>query len=47
MTEKKYVIRKAALPFELGVDYAKELNAEQLAVVTGGDGPCLVLAGER
>ena len=27
------------------IDYAGELNAEQLAVVEGGDGPCLVLAG--
>ncbi len=25
--------------------YEKELNAEQLAAVTGGDGPCVVLAG--
>jgi DNA helicase-2/ATP-dependent DNA helicase PcrA len=27
------------------IDYAKELNQEQLDVVLGGDGPCLVLAG--
>ncbi len=27
------------------VDYHRELNQEQLAVVLGGDGPCLVLAG--
>ncbi|KKW17591.1 MAG: ATP-dependent DNA helicase [Candidatus Magasanikbacteria bacterium GW2011_GWA2_50_22] len=27
------------------VDFAKELNAEQLNVVEHGDGPCLVLAG--
>lgn len=27
------------------VDYARDLNQEQLAVVLGGDGPCLVLAG--
>ena len=27
------------------IDYAKELNAEQLDVVLHGDGPCLVLAG--
>lgn len=27
------------------IDYEKELNAEQLAVVKNGDGPCLVLAG--
>lgn len=29
----------------LKVDYEKELNAEQLAVVCGADGPCVVLAG--
>ena len=27
------------------IDYQKELNQEQLEVVLGGDGPCLVLAG--
>ncbi len=27
------------------IDYAQELNPEQLAVVENGDGPCLVLAG--
>ena len=27
------------------IDYQKDLNAEQLEVVLGGDGPCLVLAG--
>ena len=27
------------------IDYAKELNPEQLEVVLNGDGPCLVLAG--
>ena len=27
------------------IDYKKELNQEQYEVVTGGDGPCLVLAG--
>lgn len=27
------------------IDYQKELNHEQLAVVQNGDGPCLVLAG--
>lgn len=27
------------------IDFSKELNQEQLKVVTSGDGPCLVLAG--
>ncbi len=30
---------------KLKIEYEKELNAEQLAVVFGGDGPTLVLAG--
>lgn len=30
---------------EKKIDYAKELNTEQLAVVENGDGACLVLAG--
>lgn len=30
---------------KVDIDYVKELNAEQLAVVQKGDGPCLVLAG--
>lgn len=38
------------LPPEMGgppqrIDYPNALNQEQLAVVLGGDGPCLVLAG--
>lgn len=30
---------------ELAINYQKELNPEQLAVVKGAEGPCLVLAG--
>ncbi len=30
---------------DFAIDFAKELNEEQLAVVRNGDGPCLVLAG--
>ncbi|MBI4432410.1 MAG: UvrD-helicase domain-containing protein [Candidatus Omnitrophica bacterium] len=44
---EKYVLKSA--PGLSGgaftIDYAKELNASQLEVVTQGDGPCLVLAG--
>src|SRR3989338_3832364 len=29
----------------MAIDYSRELNKEQLQVVTAGDGPCLVLAG--
>jgi DNA helicase-2/ATP-dependent DNA helicase PcrA len=43
--EKTYVLKKSGSTADLKVDYAKELNEEQLAVVTKGDGPCLVLAG--
>ena len=42
---KTYVLKKQTLPLDLKVDYASELNAEQLEVVESGDGPCLVLAG--
>lgn len=31
--------------FDSNIDYRKELNVEQLAVVENGDGACLVLAG--
>ncbi|MFA6588232.1 MAG: ATP-dependent helicase [Patescibacteria group bacterium] len=40
----KFVL-KITTPKELKIDYASELNAEQLAVVQNGDGPVLVLAG--
>ncbi len=40
-----YVLKSSFDPGALRVDYDHELNAEQLAVVKGGDGPCLVLAG--
>ncbi|MCG3176024.1 MAG: ATP-dependent DNA helicase PcrA [Candidatus Omnitrophica bacterium] len=42
---RKYVLRTGALPFTSSIDYARELNEQQHAVVTGADGPCLVLAG--
>ncbi|RJO58909.1 ATP-dependent helicase [Candidatus Parcubacteria bacterium] len=40
----KFVLKKSPIK-PLKIDYAKELNAEQLAVVQNGDGPVLVLAG--
>ncbi len=43
---KKYILKNNAnKPVDLKIDYAKELNGEQLNVVQNGDGPCLVLAG--
>ncbi len=42
---KTYVLKKAGGAPEFRIDYAAELNEEQLAVVVNGDGPCLVLAG--
>lgn len=41
----KYVIKKNVAPRDLNIDYEKELNEEQLKVVHGAEGPCLVLAG--
>jgi DNA helicase-2/ATP-dependent DNA helicase PcrA len=41
----KYTIQHAFDPHALKVDYRKELNHEQHAVVTNGDGYVLVLAG--
>lgn len=41
----KEIILKQDEPVASNIDYANELNAEQLAVVKQGDGPCLVLAG--
>src|SRR3989338_11714388 len=44
---KKYTLKTTpgteSLKFK--IDYQKELNTEQLAVVTQAEGPCLVLAG--
>ena len=41
----KYVIKKQFDPRDFSIEYGKELNSEQLKVVTSGEGPCLVLAG--
>ncbi len=40
-----FVLREQPSLSHRQIDYAKELNQEQLDVVLGGDGPCLVLAG--
>ncbi len=42
---KTYVLKKNGETPDFRIDYAAELNEEQLAVVMNGDGPCLVLAG--
>ncbi len=42
---KTYLLKKAGGVPDFSIDYDAELNAEQLAVVKDGDGPCLVLAG--
>ncbi|MBI4335112.1 MAG: UvrD-helicase domain-containing protein, partial [Candidatus Omnitrophica bacterium] len=43
---KKYLLKDSPSPSRnLSIDYAKELNSEQLRVVYEGDGPVLVLAG--
>lgn len=41
----KYTIKVEPFDQALGVDYKKDLNPEQYEVVTGAEGPCLVLAG--
>jgi len=40
---KQYRLKKE--PTASKIDFKAELNSEQYQVVTGGDGPCLVLAG--
>jgi DNA helicase II / ATP-dependent DNA helicase PcrA len=42
---KTFVLQGAEPTRPLRIDYAKELNQEQLDAVLHGDGPCLVLAG--
>ena len=42
---KTFVLQGAEPRRPTKIDYAKELNQEQLDVVLHGDGPCLVLAG--
>ena len=42
---KKQVLKSAPITGSLSIDYKNELNASQYEVVTGADGPCLVLAG--
>ncbi len=42
---KEYTIKQFRSPVDLNIDYASELNAQQLAAVTAMPGPALVLAG--
>jgi DNA helicase II / ATP-dependent DNA helicase PcrA len=42
---REYVLQPFRAPVDLHIDYAKELNAQQLAAVTAPPGPALVLAG--
>ncbi|MGH7168328.1 MAG: ATP-dependent helicase [Nitrospiraceae bacterium] len=45
---KPYLLRRSAearLPPKLSLDYGQALNPQQLAAVTAGDGPALVIAG--
>jgi len=44
-TPRRYVLRRAARAKSYRVDYARELNEEQKAVVFASDGPTLVVAG--
>src|SRR5574342_367948 len=43
-----YILKRASddlVPRKLSIDYAAALNSQQLAAVTAGDGPSLVIAG--
>lgn len=42
---KEFILHNRFDSSKCKIDYARELNAEQLEVVLKGDGPCLVLAG--
>ena len=45
---RQYVLKRQpvdAAPRKLSIDYAAALNPQQLAAVTAGDGPSLVIAG--
>ncbi|MCS6294352.1 MAG: ATP-dependent helicase [Nitrospira sp.] len=45
---KTYVLKRSdddAVPRKLSIDYAAALNSQQLAAVTAGEGPSLVIAG--
>src|SRR3989338_3599610 len=43
---KKYILKTSPQSdVSFSIDYAAELNESQHAVVTQGEGPCLVLAG--
>jgi DNA helicase-2/ATP-dependent DNA helicase PcrA len=42
---REYVLQPFRAPVDLHIDYAKELNAQQVAAVTATPGPALVLAG--
>ena len=47
---KTYVLKRPddeATPRKLSIDYPAALNAQQLAAVTAGEGPSLVIAGAR
>ncbi len=42
---RDYPLNRFSAPAELRIDYARELNAQQLAAVTAAEGPALVIAG--
>jgi DNA helicase II / ATP-dependent DNA helicase PcrA len=42
---QEYILHPAHGPRDLHIDYRKELNEQQYAAVTSGDGPALVIAG--
>ena len=42
---KQYILKTEKPPIKSSINYKSELNEQQYAQVTSGDGPILVLAG--
>src|SRR3954466_14964037 len=42
---REYTLQRAPRPTAINIDYAAELNEQQLAAVTAAPGPLLVIAG--
>ncbi|MFH1310356.1 MAG: UvrD-helicase domain-containing protein, partial [Candidatus Omnitrophota bacterium] len=42
---KRYILNECSKTIETHIDFAGNLNKQQYEVVTGAEGPCLVLAG--
>src|SRR5438067_13634757 len=45
MPKRDYILEPFRAPLQLQIDYARELNPQQVAAVTAPPGPALVIAG--